>query len=170
MVLRNTSMLDFPLLIIAILILIKITYNDYKTKNISDIDSLIIMILSLFYNINIFFFDSINIDEIILNTKLIAYAIGTIFILKIVSENILYTSKGFEDELLGEGDIILFGALAPFLKTYTNFLIMIYMATMIMLMYLFILNLSKTKSRKNQYPFVPAISTAFIVTVISTLI
>lgn len=154
--------INILLLTLAFVILIKISYQDYKTKRITDLDSLLIMVLGIFY-IDISYAQSIE------NLKLIAYSLSTIFITKIIIENILYFFKGFEDELLGEGDIILFGALAPFLKTYTNFLIMIYMATMIMLMYLFILNLSKTKSRKNQYPFVPAISTAFIVTVISTL-
>jgi len=159
-------MINLTLLTLAIIFLMKISYQDYKTKTIYDIDSLIIMVLAIFYNVN----DFSNFDDMVLNFKLIAYSIGSVFVFKVIVENILYTFKKLDDDLIGEGDLILFGGLAPFLKTYSNLLIMFYMALMIILMYLFILSLSNRKAKKVTQPFVPAIFTAFIITVISTLI
>lgn len=115
----NSFILFFLVLLIA-----KITYDDYKTQKISDLYSILIILIGGVYN------TFYNKDTLFYGLELFSYTIGFLLLFKLIVENILFYLNR-ETEILGEGDIVLFGALAMFLDKFGNFLVMFYVSLML---------------------------------------
>lgn len=141
------------IILFLFILLIKISYDDYKTKNIADIYTIAIIIFGAAFNF-------LN-GKSELGFDLFAFGLASIFLFKIIIENILFLFNN-EDEVLGEGDILLFGALAMFLDNFYNFLFMVYLSIFIFLIYIMYIKITKKKTELN-YPFVPSIFLGFSV-------